>query len=120
MNEELIRELAEKLGTTTEYLWASLVNQAFVSSVTSVIIYGIWAVVLLVAVPWLKKAWNWAGEEVSHGEAEFRGTVLIASFCVWVVTASLWFIGFLVNAKTIISGFVNPEYWALQELLRLL
>ena len=34
---ELIRDLAEKLGTTTEHLWGVLVTQAYISGVGDVI-----------------------------------------------------------------------------------
>ena len=36
---ELIRDLAEKLGTTTEHLWGVLMTQAFISGIGDVIFW---------------------------------------------------------------------------------
>jgi len=45
MNEDtikLIRDLAEKFGTTSEHLWAVMVRQALISSIGEVVSLALW------------------------------------------------------------------------------
>jgi hypothetical protein len=46
--EALIRDLAEKLGTTTEHLWGVLVHQAMIAGLVEIIVMAAWVLALFV------------------------------------------------------------------------
>jgi hypothetical protein len=106
MNEltPFLETLAAKLGTTTQYLWGVLVKQAAISGVADCF----WAVFFLVvsilsawAARWLIK--NDSGED---GLVLFCGAAAIIAFV--IAGANVYFA---------VTALVNPEYWALKEIL---
>lgn len=111
--EQLIRELADKLGTTTEHLWGVLVKQAPLSA-TVEIMYALAACALLAT---CVKMVSWAGKRIIEGEDEERDVMAM----VWGITIGIFSIILVAtavaNAATTLSGFLNPEYWALKQLL---
>ncbi len=112
MNEatqKMIEELAAKLGTTTEHLWGVLVRQAPISAVVGL---ACDAVILgLVVLGWVKlsriKFENW--------NQDFGRGLLYAGL---VIATALVVIGVVFELQMEIAGLVNPEYWALKQLLK--
>lgn len=101
---KLIESLSEKLGTTAEHLWVVLVKQAPISATTMAIFYLVFAAITL---------WTF-----------FLTKKLIAKDSDWFPMWFLWgffmlvfIVGFAVDSPSILSGFLNPEYWALNECL---
>ena len=109
-NETLIRELATRLGTTADHLWSVLIKQAYVSSLTDVIIICVWLVILVVTGGLLYRALR---EEVD-------ADALIFPIVCWLMFACFTVLVVSFSASNILSGFYNPEYWALQKVLTLL
>lgn len=109
---QLLRELAEKLGTTTEYLWGVLVKQAPIQAMVEVIIM----VTLLVVCPIVTYVGNKKVNNSVTGSSEECGWVvlIVLGFCVTLGA----FVMLLCRLPGIISGFYNPEYWALQQILK--
>lgn len=119
MNEkttELIEKLAAKLGTTAEHLWEVLVNQAPIyaaSKGTMVVLMAVVCAVLAVkCVRHIKRAFS------AEGEDETNRNALSAMICglSLAVLATISFTN--VDLSLIMAGFFNPEYWALNEVLR--
>lgn len=112
MNEQtakLIEKLAEKLGTTAEHLWGVLVQQAYIDSVTKltgIIFSFIILCAILALFPKLKRM-----DFIEEGDF-YHYVVLILFAFVLICYASS-------EASIIIAGFVNPEYWALKQVLSL-
>jgi len=102
--EQLIRELAEQLGTTTEHLWGVLVTQAPISSATDIVVIGLWIWGLVLGARFICR--NWA----KFGELSMLMTIG------WGVLTGIVVLAIGLSASTIIAGFLNPEYWALKEL----
>lgn len=118
MNEQtatLVTQLAAKLGTTSEYLWAVLLKQAPVQGwimaveyiVTFAVIYAVWK--------WrdsLSAAIKWCFEE---GE----GSAILCFIGLGIVgiASTVWLIACMFGITDIITAFVNPEYWALKQVL---
>lgn len=104
---QLLQSLADKLGTTSEYLWAALVRQAPISAAVDLVQY---AVILLVA-HWLfrmrDKARKWMDDDIAN---------VIPYGIAWVFVCAFLLVA-LVSIQNTIAGFFNPEYWALRELL---
>lgn len=114
MNEQtqqLIEKLADKLGTTAEHLWSVLVRQAPISSTIDAIALCIYAAVMVWGYRLVREKTKEDGDWNDH-----YGSIALP----WII----WGVGmiFLVNVlccslSNIVSGFVNPEYWVLKEIL---
>ena len=106
MNEEstaLLEELAEKLGTTSEYLWAALLRQAPISIITDLLVLAVWVAVLILTFRKLKKL-----SDKDYIELLWIFWGLGAVIC--GVIAPFVF-------SNMIIVLLNPEYWALKQLL---
>lgn len=116
MNEEtikLIETLAAKFGTTTEYLWGALVKQAPISGVCDTIICVVLIVGLIVSARILKSKFT----ELEDGFTDWREDFMVPAWITWSVVAFI--VGLIVccSFPTTIAAFVNPEYWALKQLI---
>lgn len=104
--EKLIRELSEKLGATAEHLWSVMIKQAAIDSSISIIqcILLIWLVIA---------SFKYFKRKHSEDEHELMGVV----WCFWGLVSMLIVMSILFGLDDILTGFVNPEYWALKQLL---
>ena len=117
MNEEttkLIQHLAEKLGTSAEHLWAVLCRQAPYSAVTDILTCA-----ALAALTW------WSFRFVQRKTTETEDD--IAAWCeepalfawlLWIILAVIALIVCICSAQEIVSGLLNPEYWALKQIIK--
>lgn len=111
----ILEQLAKQLGTTVEYLWAVMVRQAHYSAM----IDGAMAFVFFVAsgvatkvVFWCHKNYRIVKEKDSYaGEGWVTGMVLVVVAGLTCLAISLTF------AHTSAIAALNPEYWALREIL---
>jgi len=123
MNEQttkLLEELANKLGTTTEYLWTILLKQAPIDATITllqtivIIIFGwvLWKVhKKLLSTPKGQNVGNYYQKHDLGAELPmFLATIG------WVIMLAYCFINF----SCIVSGYFNPEYWALKQILNAL
>ena len=112
--ETLIRALAEKLGTTAEHLWMALVKQAPITAAVDLLVLIGWAAACF----WVVKKVAQKTKEPSDGYAEWRGE---GAFFAWAGAAMLCGLTLLIGGASlsgIVAGFVNPEYWALKEVMK--
>ena len=107
--EQLVRELAEKLGTTGEHLWGVLIQQAAINAVTSWLIVIVMGVFLAIAYQVVNKnttkTENWTNE---------------GAFLAWMVFycyAGICLIPVCCAIDTTATALLNPEYWALKQIL---
>lgn len=114
MNEQtqqLIEKLAEKLGTTAEHLWAVLVRQAPITSTTEAIALCIYAAVMV---------WGYRlVREKTKNDGDWNdncGSIALP-WIIWGVGTLILLIALCCSLSNIVAGFVNPEYWALKEIL---
>lgn len=121
MNEQttkLIEQLAQKLGTTTEYLWSVLLKQAPIEA--TVTLFQTLCVMLFGLALWkihkrlLKKESEDKYSETGYEKYEESaiGPMIIAT----IVFAILFIICFCCVGD-IVNGYFNPEYWALERIL---
>ena len=117
----LLEKLAEKLGTTTEYLWGVMINQAPISATTTlfqtllVILFGLG---LWKAHKWLMKK----EEEGNYAETrydKYEGGAIIPMVIGVIIFVILSIICFCCIGD-IVNGYFNPEYWALNKVLNML
>jgi len=115
MNEqqtELLRELAAKFGTTAEHLWGVLVKQAPISSTVDLLVIAGWMVLLGIGAFLIRK------NTKPDPDGGYRDDEL--KMIMWTVWGLCFFVFTSVagcSMALIISGFFNPEYWALQQIM---
>ena len=118
--ELLIRELAEKLGTTGEHLWGVLVQQAAISAVTDLLVLIGWAVILLFSFRFiLRKTTTPAKtEDNMYPHPEWRDENAIAAWLIWGFATVAVIIIAGASLSTIIGAILNPEFWALKQIIK--
>jgi hypothetical protein len=110
---ELLQQLAAKLGTTAEHLWAILIRQAFISACTDLLLYA--STIFLV---WMcaKKFPQWLSSS-NHDPDSDTHFAYIWVFAIASITAAILVIGSVMTIPDTITAFANPEYWALKQIL---
>jgi hypothetical protein len=107
---KILEVLAQKLGTTSEYLWGVLLKQAPISAVTEFIQY---AFIIFVCVFWIKKVKIFVGKISNNEWNSDNWTWIIITSVIIGMSAIVVFFSF----PSTIYALVNPEYWALDMLL---
>jgi hypothetical protein len=107
MNEEttkLLENLANKLGTTSEYLWSVLLKQAPIDATISLFQT---AVIFFIGYLLYKK------RSIVNSEYDERLPIFVAVAIVWSIVSFIT----IMCIGDIINGYFNPEYWALQRVM---
>jgi hypothetical protein len=116
MNEQtaaLMGQLAVKLGTTSEYLWTVLLKQAPIQGWIMVFEYALTAVAL--AVLWRFRAALSAGiKNCMDGDAD---VVVFIGLVIAGLAALFWLLACMFAFESMLTAFLNPEYWALNKVL---
>lgn len=115
---KLLEQLAIKLGTTAQYLWGVLVRQAAIDATIDLILLVI-SVIFLFILHKLHIRFSQKKQINGHNENTYERLegmailpmVLSAIFILFMFFIQLFSIG------NIISGYFNPEYWALHKIL---
>lgn len=104
--EPLLRELAAQLGTTVEFLWGVLVKQAIVTAWRDLI----FSIGYFPMSAWVSyKLWNL----LESDEEDLMPIYAFVLFIVFIFTIII----FTTVTYTIPERLINPEYWALQQIL---
>ena len=109
---EALTALANKLGTTAEYLWAVLVKQAPISGAIDLAMMVAWAVACTFLVRFVHR-------KTRGGEPEWEDDM--ARSAAWLCTGLTCAMAAMVISVELggaITAIVNPEYWALRQILR--
>ena len=110
---QTLTALANKLGTTAEYLWSVLLKQAPITGVTDLLL--LIALVLGTAI-WARTVYVNTSEE----EWEKRWQDDTAPIA-WISVAVLFVITLILvtsNLSMVFAALFNPEYWALKQVLK--
>ena len=111
--EKLIRDIAEKLGTTTDHLWGVLCRQAPITAITDMIELLVLAL-LCVYVGRRLKRWHKSLEEAY--EEDHPGLIML--YVVFVTLLCITIGCALCCVSGIVTAFTNPEYWALRQIIK--
>lgn len=108
---KLLEQLSHQLGTTSEYLWGILLKQAPISAAISIFQIALIAGfgVILYKIHMLCKN-NDSYDESDH----IRMLMVILAF----VEILFIILGLILIVPNILNGFLNPEYWALHEIMK--
>lgn len=111
--EKLIRDLAERLGTTAEHLWSVLIRQAPITAITNLLECLILVAVCVYyrhrLVLWQKRLRDTCDADHPALPPAYIGLVVL--LCITIIHA-------LLTASGIVTAFANPEYWALKQIVK--
>lgn len=116
---KLIEQLAQKLGTTSEYLWGVLLKQAAIDATTNllqffvVIIFGIILYRYHVKLSKKIKPNDGYYSKNSYEDNDAIAFLMVALSTVFFILSIVMF----TCIGDIINGYFNPEYWALNKIL---
>lgn len=114
MNEQtiqLISQLANRLGTTADHLWAVLAKQAIVQAIQSSVWAVIWVIIATIGWVFLKKFW------IKIWEEEEFGAILIGIGACILTAIALIQIG--IAFDNVITTIFNPEYYSFKQMTEL-
>ena len=121
MNEQtikLLEGLADKLGTTTEYLWVTMVNQAHISAMNDILMCSIF--IFFIGFGWwfINKQRSRKGNislfEIWGNDDHEGLQYIIVIHGAFTALTSICIFGAIGD---IITKLSNPEYWALMRIL---
>lgn len=118
MNEQtakLMQQLAEKLGTTAEMLWAALLRQARIEAWCDIAIEVVLIGTTLGFAFSARKLWERQKDDDS-GDWE-QGAFLVCVFAT-IGFGSVALVTLMADFSEILSGFENPQYWALKQIIK--
>lgn len=110
MDNQVLRELAEKLGVTVEYLWNALLRQALIGGICDVMFLAGLTFCTWNFVKWARQKWDVIVDESEPVSMMAFGIGSIALMAMWLVAMK--------GLPTTMASFFNPEYWALHEVLK--
>lgn len=102
-----LSQLADKLQTTPGYLWQMQVKQAYVTLAVDITLHLIW---LAVVIGWATFGVRFINKNVDDDE-------LIAAYWFMSAIPLLFIFAVLPSFKEMFTIIINPEHWALKELL---
>jgi lysylphosphatidylglycerol synthetase-like protein (DUF2156 family) len=108
--QQILLELAKQLDTTIPHLWAVMVRQAYIRSVAEIIFAPLTIAISFYA---LVKYSNSNIEDEDNSSPLF-----ILSLVGWIITTILTIV-FVTSFGYLITGILNPEYRALQDILEI-
>lgn len=115
---DVLEILAKQLGTTVEFLWGVLLKQAKVESMLALVAIIVSSLFVIIALALL-----WYGYKIHKsniGVSTFERTDPFGWFMGGIVISLFSLIAIGVNTYNYIIATYNPEYWALNEILKLL
>lgn len=119
MNNEqtkLLEQLAAKLGTTVDMVWATMLVQARIDAVVSLLVLALMVIITSRASVQFKTALY------EHKTVDSDGTaaVAISLGAVSVMLGTMTLVYTTTVANRIVSGFLNPEYVAITKIAAML
>lgn len=112
----LLEELAKRLDVSVAVLWHALLVQAPISATVGIVklfLLGLANFGLFAA---SVKLWQKYGDE-ENAEEYIVGIWTLLSISAFVL-GGIFLIELNSNLEYIIAGYLNPEYWALHEILK--
>lgn len=119
LTDKLIRELADKLGTTADHLWAVLVKQSYIEGWCQVVGVSVVGIILLLAGLLVNRKTTVKNIEhngITYMESDWDDYGVVA----WGVFGIIVFIYAIISIAVIsdsVSCFANPEYCALMKIV---
>lgn len=104
---KLLEQLAAKLNTTAEHLWAVMVRQARIEFYSDLVLCVLFVIGAVASLRFAKLCWR----KIEDDQEWMVGVIgfYIAAFALTLTT--------VIFIPLMITEYLNPEYWALQQIL---
>src|SRR5690606_33477135 len=114
-----IKQLADALSVGVEHVYGTLIRQQFIQAVTDSIIILLFLIIGSVSLYSGYYLWTKSDDE---DERVFEFAQIAVPFLITIgAGATILFAGtFVCNINSIITGFLNPEYGALMDVLKII
>lgn len=113
-----IATVAEGLGVGAEHVYEVLVRQQMIDSISIsilIVLMGVMATLLLRLPMNKKNQYHWSDGDLKGWNVKGTVGVIVGSICLLI-----FFIVFIMEGANVITGFLNPEYSAMQEIFKLI
>lgn len=113
--------LATSLKVGAEHVYGVLIKQQIAISITNIFIYLLQIIILIIFIKIGLKLYNNHKKEHPHNDL-IESTVGFTSITIFILTSilSIIFMVFILDSfSETITGFVNPEYGAIKEIIEL-
>jgi len=116
-NDKKLQQLADSLNVDIDCLWDALQQQARIDSIWSIIVIIAFIIVMCLGYRFI----SWIDIKVAEGELpnwkeHHLGAIKLAFILVLIIGSIVIFM----SIPGILSGFMNPEYWALEKFVELI
>lgn len=110
----ILQQLASKLNTTVSYLWNIELHHAFLNGIYNIIIFIITILIGIV----LYKVHNRLSikdkyENDYYANHDWAGIIMTILFTIYII----FFIACMFYIPDTMNSFLDPEYWALKDIL---
>lgn len=110
MRDELIQELAAKMGVAVDVLWGALLRQAPITGCVE-IIFAVFVICAAAAMVFVTRRIH----KFVSDEPDYQ-PMWIGVGIAWLVI--FWLaMGVICSLPTTVAAFLNPDYWALNTIL---
>ena len=109
---QALNALANKLGTTAEYLWGVLLRQAPITGALDLAVMAAWVAACVLLVRFVRRKTR--GEDPEWSDEMGRVFAWAGAACACALTALIVGLEF----GQAVTAIVNPEYWALRQILK--
>lgn len=117
---QALTDLANKLGTTADYLWGVLLKQAPLTGAINLVLMAAW---VIFAVIWYrmvvrKTSRPKATEDDRYPSADWDGESAALAWASVLAVAVIGGLSVSARLTNTVAALVNPEYWALIQILK--
>lgn len=118
---QLLQQLSEKMGTTVEHLWVILINQAKYDIITSVIQMVFMAAFIFITIrlhiKFSKPINTKDGLSYYYNLYSKKEELLIVPMMFAGIASIIMMMFFLAGFDDLMCAILNPEYWALRQII---
>lgn len=117
MNEQttkLLEQLANKLGTTSEYLWSILIRQAPINSTITLVQFVVLALYGFIL---YRLHVKFSREDENERSIYYNVEPIMWLMCIGLIIFIGLCIAAFIEIPDLLNGYFNPEYWALNRIL---
>ena len=120
--EQLLRELAVKFETTTSHLWEVMIQQAAITATMNVIMASFLTGMIVITCCFVKAKTTPKPNSLDPPAPHVTDWSDDKAFVVWyiLILVTIFLTGVVIYLiLTAVTASLNPEYWALQQILEL-
>lgn len=112
-----IGALASALEVGVNIVYTTLLKQQYVKSIVNIVTYLIGILILFVSYKQFNKKWFIDAINERHGMWDIYAVFFIIAFSMFIIISIAYFVSSITET---ITGFINPEYGAIKEILEVI